>query len=367
MRTFDLGVIGGGIMGSSAALHAARHGMQVILFDQGPLPNPRGASIDHSKVFRYAYPDPLYVQMAVDAHALWRELEREAGCELLVPTGLLVFGQAEFERACHTALRACDCAAEIISGAEIVRRFPAFDGGAITSALFDPSGAIARAEEAVRVTLDFARRAGVTIVADDSVDVLVADGVVSTRGGHVACAKTLVAAGPWTWRLLPQLAPRLKVTRQEVLYFEPHEPEKFSRERLPVFIELSTGFYGFPVHHGRAMKVANHQKGPRADPDCVDATIHDETTAREFFRRFIPGLADATLVETRVCHYNNTPDDDFIIDWHPQRPDVLIATGFSGHGFKFGPLIGRIAADLLATGGTSTPLNRFALRRFTGM
>lgn len=364
MITADVGIIGGGIVGASVALHAVRQGATVVLLDDGPLPNPRGASIDHSKVFRYAYPDPFYVRLAVAAHALWKELEHDAGRPLLVDTGLILFDPGNAATACFDALGRERCDAVRLNAAETGERWPQFSANAFEHAVFDPSGAMTRAEDAVRATLELARRAGVTFVERDRVVALTAHGLTTRSGAQIACGKVVVAAGPWTAKLRPELAPHLRVTRQEVLYFEPHDPDEFAPGRFPIFLDFASGFYGFPVHHGRAMKLANHAKGPGADPDVVDPAIVDEPAARKFLHRFLPGLADARLVECRVCYYDNTPDDDFIIDWLPGRTDVLLATGFSGHGFKFGPLLGRIVAELLHSGKSSVPLERFALGRF---
>jgi glycine/D-amino acid oxidase-like deaminating enzyme len=151
------------------------------------------------------------------------------------------------------------------------------------------------------------------------------------------------------------------------VYFEPQtERARFEPDAFPIFLELETGFYGFPVHNRGAMKIANHLKGVEIDPSHKDDTVGEAFVAqcRSFFAEFIPGLANARVADTRVCIYNNTPDDDFIIDWHPRVDDVLMVTGFSGHGFKFGPMIGRIAADLLISGSTSFNIERFRLARF---
>jgi monomeric sarcosine oxidase len=368
MRAYDLGIIGGGIMGATAAWYAARQGARVILFDQAALPNVRGASVDHSKVFRFAYPDPLYVRMAVEALPLWRELERESGRELLLRTGLVLLGRgaAKFERACLDALRSTDCATEQLSPGEAALRWPQFSTTTLSTVVFDPSGAVARAEDAVRAALDLARHAGVMVHEDDRVTAIAKGSVATEHSGAVACDKVLVAAGPWSRSLLPQLASHLRVTRQEVLYFAPRQTSDFTPDKFPIFLDLDSGFYGFPVHHHGAMKIANHQKGPVVDPNQTDATVRDEHAARAFFREFIPGLEDAPLIETKVCCYNNTPDDDFVFDWHPAfSNDVLIATGFSGHGFKFGPLIGKRAAELLLSEKPALPWDRFRLRRFT--
>jgi glycine/D-amino acid oxidase-like deaminating enzyme len=177
----------------------------------------------------------------------------------------------------------------------------------------------------------------------------------------------LIASGPWTRKLLPVRELSLTTTRQEIVYFEPQTSRlSFEPDRFPIFLELESGFYGFPVHHDGALKIANHLKGAEVDPDAIEDSVGEPfiQSCRDFFAKFIPALADARVRETRVCIYNNTPDDDFIIDWHPRLDRVLIVTGFSGHGFKFGPTIGRMAAELLTTGRTSFNIDRFALTRF---
>jgi monomeric sarcosine oxidase len=367
MIACDICIIGAGVMGASAACEAARGGARVVLIDQSRLPNPRAASVDHSKVFRFSYPDPLYVRMAVDALRLWRAIEEETRSHLLTETGLLLIGrhQPSFETECHDALRSLSLRSEMLDLDETAKRYPQFDREAFRYSVFDPSGGILHAERCVRTLVDEARRMGVEVMENQRV-IEIKEGEVIAQEERVTCGKSMVASGPWTRRLLPEMSDRLFTTRQEVFYFEPRRQGDYDIGRFPVFIELGSGFYGFPVHHAGAMKIANHNKGEPVDPDLMDEAISEKSVehCREFFSRFIPGLADARLRETRVCIYNNTADDDFIIDWHRGLKGVLIVTGFSGHGFKFAPTVGRIAADLLGRGKTSYPLERFSLARF---
>ena len=376
MKGYDAMIVGGGIMGAAAAYELARRGARVALLDQAALPNPRGASVDHSKVFRFAYPEPHYVKMAAAALSLWREMEETAGVKLLIPTGLLLFGRSgagdssAFEAQTLEALRGANVVVEELDNGELAARFPPFNHSRITRAVFDPSGAITRAEMAVQTYLDAARRLGATVVASERAVALEEQGATrrirGASGNDWWGDKVVIASGPWTRELLPDLADRLTATRQEVVYFKPRErATDFTVGRFPIFLETETGFYGFPIHHNGAIKVGNHLKGEVTSPSSAAEAVGEEfiDRCRAFFAEVIPALADAEVIETRICLYNNTPDDDFLIDWHPHVSGVLITTGFSGHGFKFGPLIGRIAADLLLDGKTDVDLARFRLAR----
>jgi sarcosine oxidase len=374
MRGFDIAIIGAGVMGVAAACEAAGDGAKVVLIDQSSLPNPRGASFDHSKVFRFAYPDPLYARMAVDALSRWRLLEGQTGARLLTSTGLLMIGKGQglIEHETYGALRSLGLEVELLDGSEAAARFPQFNQDAFQHAVYDPSGAILHAETAVRALVDLARRRGVAIIEGERVMRIKQGADARVRltgesGNEFDCGRACVASGPWTRELLSFLYDNLTTTRQEVVYFEPVGSElSFEAGRFPIFIELGSGFYGFPTHRRGAMKVANHHKGEPVEPYSSERPVTGEfiSLCRAFFAEFIPSLSGAEVRETRVCIYNNTPDDDFIIDWHPEVENVLIASGFSGHGFKFGPTVGRVSADLLISGRTSFNIERFSLSRF---
>lgn len=364
-------------MGAAAACELAGEGVSVTLIDQCALPNPRAASVDHSKVFRFAYPDPFYIRLAMDSLKRWRALEEQAGTRLLTQTGALLIGKRRpsFETECYEAMRNSGCQAEMLDRERIATSFPQFNTRAFEYGVFDPSGAITHAEIALRALIELARRRGVTILENARViDVRnIASRIVVAcdSAGDIECERAMIASGPWSRKLLPFLADKLTTTRQELVYFEP-APEvsrSFEPSAFPIFLELESGFYGFPIHHDGSMKIANHLKGATVDPDALPDEVDESFigSCRTFFNEFIPALADARVRETRVCIYNNTPDDDFIIDWHPTLEGVLVVTGFSGHGFKFGPAIGRIAADLLYSANSSYDIRRFQLQRFSAL
>jgi sarcosine oxidase len=361
-------------MGLATACELARDGASVSLLDQSPIPNPQAASFDHSKVFRFAYPDRLYVEMAVNALERWHALEAETGARLLTQTGALLLGRRRpsFETECYEAMHSLGLSADTLESSEVAERFPQFNTAAFSYAVYDPSGAISHAETAVRALLDLAKRRRVDIVEGErvlSVRNAAESGVLilTESGKAISSKRAMIASGPWSRKLLPLLADKLTTTRQEIVYFEPRaSSSNFEPNAFPIFLELDSGFYGFPIHQHGSMKIANHHKGAEADAGATDDGVSEQflDKCRAFFAEFIPALADARVRETRVCIYNNTPDDDFIVDWHPQLDGVLIVTGFSGHGFKFGPTIGRLAADLLISGRTSFNIERFQVDRF---
>lgn len=379
MQTFDVAIVGAGVMGLAAACELAREGASVALVDQSSLPNPRAASVDHSKVFRFAYPDPLYVKLAVDALNRWRELESETGARLLTQTGALLICKREpsFETECYETLRSLGLESEKLDSRQACARFPQFNCSSFACAVYDPSGAILHAETAMRALIDLARRRGVEIVEGERViEVKQTAGTrvsaVTESGIQLECERAMIASGPWSRTFLLFLEDKLTTTRQELVYFEPRPGQSnssrlsFEPENFPIFLELESGFYGFPIHHAGAMKIANHHKGAEVDPESAEDQVGEDfvENCRAFFSEFIPALTDARVREARVCVYNNTPDDDFIIDWHPEIDGVLVTTGFSGHGFKFGPAVGRIATDLLLSGRPSFDIDRFRLTRF---
>ena len=379
MQTFDVAIVGAGVMGAAAAHELALEGARVAVFDQAALPNPRAASVDHSKVFRFAYPDALYVSLAVDALKRWRLLESQSGARLLTQTGALLLAkrEASFETACYQAMRSLGLESERLDSRQSAARFPQFNGDAFAFGVYDPGGGILHAETAVRILMNLARKRGAVFIEGSRVvEVNQPPGapnvsIITEHGQEIECGRAMIASGPWSRKLIQLLEDKLTTTRQEIVYFAPvqdanRSDTSFEPDRFPIFLELESGFYGFPTHFSGAMKIANHHKGAVVDPDSAEQPVGEAfiRSCRTFFSEFIPALAGAKVRETRVCVYNNTPDDDFIIDWHPQLDRVLVVTGFSGHGFKFGPTIGRIAAELLLSCDTSLNIDRFRLTRF---
>ncbi len=344
-------VVGAGVMGLAAAFELARRGHRVTVHERDVVGNELASSTDRSKVFRLAYPDPYYVDLGRRALPLWRELERRSGERLLDQCGVLYLDVARREaEETDAALAAIGAPHELLAGSAIERRFPAFRVPPATLGAWDPSGGFVRAERAVAALARLVRAEGVEIREHDAVRPLELDSDA-----------VVVAAGPWSRALLPDLP--LRTTLQETVYATPLEPGAFTPERFPVFIESHSGFYGFPAHADGAVKLALHRRGPAhpALESQAEASAEFIAGARGFWRAFVPALASAPIARSRVCVYNDTPDEDFLIGRH--RSGVMLCTGFSGHGFKFAPLVGRLVAQLVCAEPTDVDMGRFSPAR----
>ncbi|HEY3242327.1 MAG TPA: N-methyl-L-tryptophan oxidase, partial [Phycisphaerae bacterium] len=315
---------------------------------------------------------PDYVRLALAAAELWRRLERETGLPLMQtcggldigpPEGLLVSGS---KRSCdHAGLKH-----DYLARGELERRFPQFKHVDDVAAIYQPDAGILAPTRCVIAQADVARQLGARIVEGMRVTRIVPntrDVLIETSTTTYRAQRVIISLGPWTSSLLPDLNLPLRVIRKAVAFFEPSDPDAFATQRFPIFIyQTPRGFfYGFGRFGIDGVKVAEHTGGTQVDPDGVDRnfTSEDEAPLRWFLSQHLPG-ANGRRLYHRVCLYTMTPDEDFVIDLHPRDPRIVIAGGFSGHGFKFGPIVGEILADLALTGRTQHAINRFHLARF---
>ena len=353
MQRFDTIVIGAGVMGAAAAWRLARRG-RTLLLEQHAFLHESGSSHGGSRIFRHAYEDREHVRLAVAADALWGELEAVTGERLLHRCGGLDMGTAgggEID-AIEAALRAEERPVERLDGAAVRARFPAFGVGDDVEALYQPDAAIVPATRAVAALLRAAAAEGAELRDREPVRVIDAtrDGVeVDTPVARYAAKHVVVAAGPWLAGLLPELGLPLRIEQQQVLYLRVgSDARAFVPGRLPLFIDRRGGIYGFPLfERPDAIKVSDHRGAPTIRLEARSAEIDRDRAAATVAaaRRLLPGLT-GELVGGQSCLYTKTPDERFVIDRHPDRPRVVLAGGGSGHAFKFGPLLGEIAASL---------------------
>jgi sarcosine oxidase len=356
VQRVDAVVVGGGIMGAASAWSLVRRGWSVVLLEQFEPAHTRGSSHGGSRIFRLAYPDPFWIELARTARDGWRELEADCGSELLVATGSVDHGDPAGVQAIESAAVAAGVPFDVLDPDEAQRRWPGMrfdgpvchqpDGGRIASGLalraltteLERRGGAARWNAPVRAFEDAGER--IRVVTDDET---------------YEAAVAVVAAGAWAEPLLASRVslPPLVVTQESAFHFAPRDPLPW-----PSFVHHgATARYGLETP-GEGVKVAEHHTGPVVTGSTRDFVVDPDARERvvEFVRRWFPGLGPEPVSEV-TCLYTNTPTEDFVLD---RVGPIVVVSACSGHGFKFAPLIGRMAADL-AEG--AAPVSRFALPR----
>jgi sarcosine oxidase len=374
MSPFDVAIVGLGAMGSAAAWHLARQGVRVLGLDRYAPPHHLGSTHGHSRIIREAYFEhPLYVPFVRRAYDLWRTIVEDTGADLLLQTGGLMIGPQAgrlITGARESArLHALPC--ELWSGDELRQRVPAFDVGDDVSALWEPRAGLLRPERAITALLASARRRGAELVYDTTVTGWRRDGdgiLLATPACDYRAARVVLAAGAWLSDLLAPIALPLVVERAVQVWVRPaRSPELFAPDRLPVFlVEYAPErvFYGLP-DEGHGVKVARHHDGESTTAETARRLV-DEDERRSIHAlaaEWLPNLR-GPILDATVCLYTNTPDEHFVIDWHPRDDRVVIVSACSGHGFKFAPAIGEAVADLVSGVRPRADLAPFRATRF---
>lgn len=372
----DVAVVGLGGLGSATAYWLSRRGISVVGFEQFELGHVRGASHDHSRIIRRSYHTPGYVRLTADAYDAWREVERDAGEQIITVTGgidLFPPGAAIDHGTYTSSLAAEQVPFEWIDGAEVRSRWPAFAGGTLITpdvmALYSAETGIVPAGPGTATLQRLARAHGADLrehspvreirPVGGEVDVVTDRGTV--RVGHV-----VVTADAWTNRLLAPLGLDIPmvVTREQVSYFPHADLERFAVGRFPVWIWMDDpSFYGFPVYGDTSgVKGSEDCGGSEVDPDTrtfdPDAAMEDRL--RSFMEQLVgPGFGTP---RTATCLYTLTSDRDFLLDRLPGVPQVSVALG-AAHGFKFAAWFGRALASLACGERPSDDIAPFAFER----
>lgn len=376
-RHFDAIVLGTGGMGSAAAYHLARRGKSVLALERFDVPHEQGSSHGVSRIIRLAYFEhPSYVPLLRRAFDLWRDLESQAGERLLFVTGS-VDASPEGGMVFEGSRRSCvehGLPHEVLTGAELNRRFPGYGLPDDYRAVLQPDGGFLTPERCIVAHVTLAQRHGAEVRAREPALGWepTADGVrVTTHRGTYTADRLVIAAGAWVGKLVPELAAVAVPQRQVLGWFQPRGPALFAPERFPVFIATrgDRHYYGLPVHGVPGLKVGLYQHlRETADPDTLDrqrVTPEDEEALRAVVGDFFP-KADGPLTAAKVCMFTNTPDGDFVLDTLPGLPQVVVASPCSGHGFKFASVIGEIVADLALDGQTRHDIGSHRLGRLLG-
>jgi sarcosine oxidase len=355
-------IVGAGLLGLAAARSLTARGRDVVVLEQADVGHDGAGSKGSCRIFRLGYPDPGYVAAARRAGELWRDLEEATGRPILLPTPQLTLGAGQ--RDVHDAMHAAGARCELLPAAEAARRFPALRPGG--PALLEPDSAVIAAAEALAALRAGAPdlRTGVRVasLADDGTGV-----TLRTSAGPLTARTVIVTAGAWSGGLLATAGVSVpaRATLEQVGFVQPAAGAA-GTSAPPIFISHGEQApYGLPVPFSSLYKIGIHPSGPATDPDAQQQSDDPALLARiaAVAARYLPEHEPEPVSGER-CSYDNTPDEDFVID---RIGNVVIGCGTSGHGFKFGPLLGEWLASL-ATGAGDGPderlRDRFAARRF---
>lgn len=367
-KTYQILTIGAGINGLATCYHLSKLGIQNIglieRFDQG---HNRASSHGQSRITRSAYVNEHYVRLMQVAHKeAWPQLEKDAHTQLIYPTPGCFFGPpggkyTHYEK----AVTSVGVDVEPLTPQEARKRFPALRFENAAGALHDRTAGLVAAAKTMQSLSQIVQQSNIDVHTNTQVleiDPTQSPIKVTTNKGTCFAERLIVTAGPWVANLIPQIKTRVSVARQTVGYFKLAGPsEQYQVGTFPVWGYLlnkgDISYYGLPEFGREGIKLAHHVITPE-DDDPDDVPTETPQDAIEGLRQFITEQFTAPIerfVDWETCLYTNTSNEDFIIDHHPDHPNIVIGAGFSGHGFKLGPLTGRILAELSLNGKTSLP------------
>jgi sarcosine oxidase len=376
-RGFDVIVLGLGGMGSAAAYHLAERGQCVLGLERFRPVHAFGSSHGDSRIIRQAYHEhPNYVPLARRAYELWRRLEQDTGTGILRQTGGLMIGppRSSVVQGALRSAREHGLPHELLDAKEIRRRFPVFQPRPDETALYEDVAGFLRPEAAIEAHLRLAGRHGADLHFEEPVTEWFAHAngtvTVKTARARYEAGRLVLAPGAWAPDVLSDLSVPFDVRRHVMCWFQPlSNGAAFQPDLFPIYIWDVDGvncFYGFPDTGGmEGVKAAMHSGGQSCNAVSVDRKIHDQdvTEVRGWLQQFIPAL-NGTLIHGVTCLYTMTPDEHFIVGLHPRHPQVSLAAGFSGHGFKFSSVMGEILADLAMEGRTDHPVDFLSATRW---
>jgi glycine/D-amino acid oxidase-like deaminating enzyme len=373
-------IAGAGAFGGWTALYLLRRGARVTLVDAWGPGNSRSSSGGETRIIRGTYgPRQPYTKMAARAMRLWKEHETRWGRQFLHRTGVLWMATCsddQFERSSLPMLREAGIAYEELSARELGRRWPQINVEDVRWAIYESEGGFLSARVACQAVVEgFVAEGGeyrqVAVAPQDLEtgirDGLIVHGLMLSDGSRLAADQYVFACGPWLGKLFPQtIGNRIRPTKQDVFFLgTPGGDGRFSEAKLPVWADHRDRFvYGIPAGDGRGFKVADDTRGPEFDPTSGERVVSEDglKAIREYVAFRFPAMKDAPLLEARVCPYENSPDHHLIVDRHPAADNVWLVGGGSGHGFKHGPALGEMLAEVVMEHKDPEPI--FRLSRF---
>jgi sarcosine oxidase len=362
-KNYDVVVVGAGVFGAWTALALALRGKRVALLEAYGPGHSRSSSGDESRIIRMGYGgDEIYTRWSRRSLHLWKELFAAVRDEpLFEETGVLWLAEAGNASLAATreVLTRCEVKFTELGSAELSKKYPQINFAGIENAIYEPQSGVLMARRSVAAVVAVGRKMGVeyqTAQALGPKGSREISHLETSAGKTFAASQFVFACGAWLGKLFPDvLGERIFPTRQAVFYIGvPAGDERFSPPELPTFLFKSDESYGMPNLESRGLKIALDRHGEPVDPDTQSrvVTASELERIRNYVAYRFPALADAPVVETRVCQYENTSSGDFLVDRHPDMPNVWLVGGGSGHGFKHGPALGEyVAARLSAAAG----------------
>lgn len=386
--TYDVCVIGAGVVGSSSAYYLASKGKHTLLLEQFPLPHWRGSSHGQTRIIRGSYVEPYYTKMVVEAMEMWKEIEMKAKHELLVPNvGLLSVEEAPSDKSKEVieSLIAAGETFEVLSNEQLKDRYPGLNFSSNYSGVLERSAGILRADKCLRVLQEqFVGHGGTLKDGESVIDIQPGTPVtIKTNKNVYAAYKVIMTVGPWTNKLLKPLGITLPLKTQKalVLYWKAKQPGAYSLQSgFPNFYDCTVSdgrhLYGLPsfeypdmVKFGPTGSCTVPDMCKEIDPDLrdndkevVDIVVQ---RTRDYLRDHFPLLDHRTPAIIESCIYTLTPDTNFVLDKHPRFPNIVIGAGFSAHGFKLAPVSGKILAQLALGERQSYDLSPFRISRLS--
>lgn len=373
-------IVGAGIVGLSTALALLKQGIKhVTVLEQATVNHQRGSSNGILRLMRLEYGSKkFYTSMVQSSFNLWNNLQQYTQRKLYTPTGLLVLGHEndKFTQPSYDNLCEAGYTPELLTGDTCVQRFPQFNSQGYDLITYNTDTAMLHASTCLQTLKDAIIDLGGTILENSLVTKIIHDKqwlplcLQLSTGDFFTADRVVLATGPWVHQMLEELHLPICLTRQYVLYFANLESATFGLNTFPAF--LADDLYGFPIYstctgEGPSwLKAASHRFGATADPNespIIDERIIQEVTMQLY--KLIPDLRQAKLVEIGTCIYDISPDEDFILDQYPGDPRITFATGLSGHGFKFGLLLGEMLSSMVCETKPIIPLEPFRLARFS--
>ncbi|ANX14076.1 N-methyltryptophan oxidase [Fictibacillus arsenicus] len=372
---FDVTVIGAGTMGMAAGAFLAKQNVKTLLIDSFNPPHDHGSHHGGTRMIRHAYGEGVqYVKLVQRAQQLWAELEKQSGTKIFEKTGVLGLGPKDsvFLQETIEAARRYDLPLNVMSASDIVEKWPGIHVPSDFIGCYETESGLVYSENAVQAYKEMALKNGAKLLINSPVQQIEINSDelirIKTERNEYLSKKVIVTVGAWAAKMLPSLKLPVQPVRKVVCWFETPE-DLFNVGHFPSFYvdDVDKMFYGFPNINGTGLKLGRTDGGQPIDPDQhsqnFGAYESDEGELRDFLENYLPE-ANRKLNEGKTCLMTQSSDHHFIIDQHPENENVIIACGFSGHGFKFASVMGEVLSQLAVSGRTEHDISLFSLNRF---